>query len=183
VSRIIVQVELATAQGRTDINLALEDAFIPILRSVYNLPQLINLNRKQKNFPGIDLGDDHDRVCFQVTSTTSLDKVKATLRQFMDRSYFNSFDELYILTLVKKQASYSQFAVNEIVGDRFAFNTKKHVIDLSDLLGLVAALRLPAQERVLEEFQRILGEVDAYNAYRADSIPDPTAITTRVRTH
>ena len=28
VSRIIVQVELATSQGRTDINLALEDAFI-----------------------------------------------------------------------------------------------------------------------------------------------------------
>ena len=62
VSRIIVQVELATAQGRTDINLALEDAFIPILRSIFNLPQLINLNRKQKNFPGIDLGDDHDRL-------------------------------------------------------------------------------------------------------------------------
>ena len=175
VSRIILQVELATAQGRTDINLALEDAFIPILMSVYNLPKLVNLNRKQKNFPGIDLGDDHDRVCFQVTSTTSLDKVKATLRQFMDRSYFNSFDELYVLTLVKKQA-----AVNEIVGDRFAFNTKKHVIDLGDLLGLVAGLRLPAQERVLEEFQRILGEVDAYIAYSSDSIPDPTAITTNL---
>src|SRR5215831_17866066 len=58
VSRIIVQVELATSQGRTDINLALEDAFIPILKSVYNLPHLTNLNRKQKNFPGIDLGDD-----------------------------------------------------------------------------------------------------------------------------
>lgn len=55
VSRIIVQVELATSQGRTDINLALEDAFIPILKSIYNLPSLINLNRKQKNFPGIDL--------------------------------------------------------------------------------------------------------------------------------
>jgi hypothetical protein len=62
VSRIIVQVELATSQGRTDINLALEDAFIPILKSVYNLPHLVNLNRKQKNFPGIDLGEDHDRV-------------------------------------------------------------------------------------------------------------------------
>lgn len=99
VSRIMLQVELATSQGRTDINLALEDALIPILRSVYNLPQLINLNRKQKNFPGIDLGDDHDRVCFQVTSTTSLEKVKATVRQFMDRSYFNSFDELYVLML------------------------------------------------------------------------------------
>lgn len=181
VSRIMLQVELATSQGRTDINLALEDAFIPILRSVYNLPQLINLNRKQKNFPGIDLGDDHDRVCFQVTSTTSLDKVKATVRQFMDRSYFNSFDELYVLTLTKKQASYSQAAVNEIVGDRFAFNCKKHIIDLGDLLGLVAALRITAQERVLEEFQRILGEVDAYIAYSSDSIPNPTAITTNLQ--
>lgn len=181
VSRIMLQVELATSQGRTDINLALEDALIPILRSVYNLPQLINLNRKQKNFPGIDLGDDHDRVCFQVTSTTSLDKVKATVCQFMDRSYFNSFDELYVLMLTKKQASYSQAAVNELVGDRFSFNCKKHIIDLGDLLGLVAALRVTAQERVLEEFQRILGEVDAYIAYRSDSIPDPTAITTNLQ--
>ena len=181
VSRIMLQVELATSQGRTDINLALEDAFIPILRSVYNLPHLINLNRKQKNFPGIDLGDDHDRVCFQVTSTTSLDKVKATVRQFMDRSYFNSFDELYVLTLTKKQASYSQTAINEIVGDRFAFNCKKHIIDLGDLLSLVAGLRITAQERVLEEFQRILGEVDAYIAYSSDSVPEPTAITTNLQ--
>jgi hypothetical protein len=67
-----VQVELATSQGRADINLALEDAFIPMLRLVYNLPTLINLNRKQKNFPGIDLADDHDGVAFQVTATTTL---------------------------------------------------------------------------------------------------------------
>lgn len=181
VSRIMLQVELSTSQGRTDINLALEDAFIPILRSVYNLPQLVNLNRKQKNFPGIDLGDDHDRVCFQITSTTSLDKVKATVRQFMDRSYFNSFDELYVLMLTKKQASYSQAALNELVGKRFAFNCKKHIIDLGDLLALVAGLRVSAQERVLEEFQRILGEVDAYISYSSDSIADPTAITTNLQ--
>ena len=49
-------------------NLALEDAFIPILKSVYNLPHLTNLNRKQKNFPGIDIGDDHDRVAFQISA-------------------------------------------------------------------------------------------------------------------
>ena len=181
VSRIILQVELATSQGRTDINLALEDAFIPILKSVYNLPNLINLNRKQKNFPGIDLGDDHDRVCFQVTSTTSLDKVKATVRQFMDRAYYNTFDELYVLMLTKKQASYSQSAVNDLLSDQFAFNCKKHIIDLSDLLGLVAALRVTAQERVLEEFQRILGEVDAYIAYSSDSVPAPTAITSNLQ--
>ncbi|SEI96021.1 hypothetical protein SAMN05518849_1022 [Sphingobium sp. AP50] len=181
VSRIIVQVELATAQGRTDINLALEDAFIPILKSVYNLPHLVNLNRKHKNFPGIDLGDDHDRVAFQLTSTTTLDKVKFTVRQFMERSYFNSFDELFILMLARKQSSYSQASVNELLTDQFAFNCKKHIIDLTDLLGLVAGLRLAAQERVLDEFRRILGEVDAYVSFSSESIAAPTAITTNLQ--
>ncbi len=181
VSRIIVQVELATAQGRTDINLALEDAFIPILKSVYNLPHLVNLNRKQKNFPGIDLGDDHDRVAFQVTSTTTLDKVKFTVRQFMDRAYYNTFDELFILMLGRKQASYSQASVNDVLTDQFAFNCKKHIIDLADLLGLVSGLRLAAQERVLAEFQHILGEVDAYISFSSESIAAPTAITSNLQ--
>lgn len=177
VSRIIVQVEVATSQGRTDINLALEDAFIPILKSVHNLPHLVNLNRKQKNFPGIDLGDDHDRVAFQVTSTTTLDKVKFTIRQFMDRAYYNTFDELFILMLARKQSSYSQASVNELLTDQFAFNCKKHIIDLGDLLSLVSGLRLAAQERVLTEFRHILGEVDAYISFSSESVAAPTAIT------
>jgi hypothetical protein len=181
VSRIIVQVELATSQGKTDINLALEDAFIPILKSIYNLPHLVNLNRKQKNFPGIDLGDDHDRVAFQVTSTTTLDKVKFTVRQFMDRAYYNTFDELFILMLARKQSSYSQASVNELLNDQFAFNCKKHIIDLGDLLGQVSGLRLAAQERVLSEFRHILGEVDAYISLRSESVAAPSAITSNLQ--
>ncbi|WFU52366.1 SMEK domain-containing protein [Bradyrhizobium pachyrhizi] len=181
VGRIILQVELATSQGRTDINLALEDAFIPILKSVYNLPHLINLNRKQKNFPGIDLGDDHDRVAFQITSTTTLEKVKFTVRQFMDRAYYNTFDELFILMLGQKQSSYSQASVNEHLTSKFAFNCKKHIIDLGDLLGQVSGLRLAAQERVLSEFRHILGEVDAYISYSSESLAAPTAITSNLQ--
>jgi hypothetical protein len=181
VSRIVVQVELATSQGRTDINLALEDAFVPILKSVYNLPHLINLNRKQKNFPGIDLGDDHDRVAFQVTSTTTLEKVKFTIGQFMERSYFNTFDELFILMLARKQSTYSQTAINALLTDEFSFDYKKNIIDLSDLLGLVSGLRLAAQERVLAEFKHILGEVDAFISIRSESIAAPDAITSNLQ--
>lgn len=181
VSRIIVQVELATAQGRTDINLALEDAFIPILKSVFNLPHLINLNRKQKNFPGIDLGDDHDRVAFQITSTTGLEKVKFTISQFMNRSYYNTFDELYVLMLGRKQASYSQSAVNALLTEDFSFNCAKHIIDLGDVLRMVTGLRQVAQERVLAEFKRILGEVDAFISIRAETVEAPTAITTNLQ--
>jgi hypothetical protein len=181
VSRIVIQVELATAQGRTDINLALEDAFIPILKSVFNLPHLINLNRKQKNFPGIDLGDDHDRVAFQITSTTGIEKVKFTVGQFMSRSYYNTFDELYVLMLGRKQASYSQNAVNTLLSEDFSFNCAKHIIDLGDILRMVTGLRLAAQERVLTEFKRILGEVDAFISIRAETVEAPTAITTNLQ--
>ena len=78
VSRIVSQVELASKQGRLDINLAMEDAFIPILKELFHLQKLHNLNAKQKNYPGIDLGDEYDRVAFQVTATTDLEKVKKT---------------------------------------------------------------------------------------------------------
>ena len=181
VSRLERQVELATSQGRTDINLALEDAFIPILKAAYNLPNLVNLNRKRKNYPGIDLGDDGDRVAFQITSTTTLDKVQKTVQQFMDRSYYNSFDELYVLMLTPKQSSYSQTAVDKLLTDRFAFNCKKHIIDLGDLLGQVSGLRVTAQERILREFEHILGEVDAYVSFSAETVATPTTITSNLQ--
>lgn len=181
VSRLERQIELATSQGRTDINLALEDAFIPILKTAYNLPNLVNLNRKRKNYPGIDLGDDHDRVAFQITSTTTLDKVKSTIQQFMDQSYYNSFDELYILMLTPKQSSYSQVAVDKLLTDQFSFNCKKYVIDLGDLLRETSGLRVAAQERILREFEHILGEVDAYVSFSAETVATPTTITSNLQ--
>ena len=181
ITRLERQVELATAQGRTDINLALEDAFIPILKATYNLPNLINLNRKRKNYPGIDLGDDHDRVAFQITSTTTLDKVKSTVQQFMDRAYYNSFDELYVLMLTPKQSSYSQAAIDGLLTDQLSFNCKKHIIDLGDLLREVSALRVTAQERILKEFEHILGETEAFISFSAETIETPTTITSNLQ--
>lgn len=161
VSRLTTEVDLATKQGRLDLNLISEDAWIPILKEVYQCPNLVNLNRKHKNFPGIDLGDEQDRVAFQVTSSTDLDKVKSTLEQFKKRNYKNAFDELYIFTLRSKQRSYSEEAINKIIGDDIRFNAKEHIIDPGDILAAITRLRLPAQQRMLQEFRTILGDVEA----------------------
>lgn len=168
VSRIITQVDLSTKQGRLDTNLSLEDALIPILKAAYNLPNLINLNRRQKNFPGIDLGDDHDRVAFQVTATTSLEKVKKTLTHFVDKQFYNTFDELYVLMLTNKQSSYSQTSIDAVTNGAFEFSTKNHIIDLGDILAKVSGLRIPAQERVLNDFKIILGDIKAYLDFNAE---------------
>ena len=181
VSRLERQVELATTQGRTDINLALEDAFIPILKATYNLPNLTNLNRKRKNYPGIDLGDDYDRVAFQITSTSTLDKVKSTVQQFMDRAYYNSFDELYVLMLTPKQSSYSQTTINRLLTDQFSFNCKKHIIDLGDLLREVSALRVTTQERILREFEHMLSEAEAFISFSAETVETSTTITSNLQ--
>jgi hypothetical protein len=71
--------------------------------------------------------------------------------------------------------------VNELLTDKFAFNCKKHIIDLADLLSQVSGLRLAAQERVLFEFQHILGEVDAYISFSSESVAPPTAITSNLQ--
>lgn len=161
VSRLITEVDLATNQGRLDVNLISEDAWIPILKEVYQCPNLINLNRKHRNFPGIDLGDEQDRVAFQVTSSTDIDKVKSTLEQFKKRNYKNAFDELYIFTLRTKQKSYSQEAIDKAIDGDIRFDAKKHIIDPGDILSEITGLRLPAQERMLLEFRTILGDVKA----------------------
>ena len=159
VGRLITEVDLSTKQGRQDVNLISEDAWIPILKEVYQCPNLINLNKKQRNFPGIDLGDEQDRVAFQVTASTNLQKVKKTLSQFRDKNYKNSFDELYILTITKKQSSYSQDAIDKEIQNQFDFCAKKNIIDPGDILEKITSLRLGAQERLLSEFRVILGDV------------------------
>lgn len=180
VSRIIIQVNLATKQGKIDVNLTLEDAIIPILKEVYQLPKLINLNAKQKNFPGIDLGDEYDRVAFQVTSTTNIEKVKKSLRVFLDQGFDSNFDELYLLILTEKQKSYSQSAIDKITTDKFNFSVKSNIIDLSDLLAEITSMRLTAQKRMLHEFKLILGDIDGYLQFTTLEQPEQKLLTTNL---
>ncbi|MDF5946209.1 hypothetical protein P4129_02230 [Pseudomonas aeruginosa] len=79
------------------------------------------------------------------------------MTHFVDKQFYNTFDELYVLMLTNKQASYSQSAIDAITNGAFEFSTKNHIIDLGDILAKVSGLRIPAQERVLNDFKIILG--------------------------
>lgn len=180
VSRIITQVDLASKQGRLDVNLTLEDALIPILKEVFQLPRLVNLNTKQKNYPGIDLGDEHDRIAIQVTSTTNIEKVKKSLKVFLDHGFESNFDELIILVLSQKQKSYSQDAIDKVTAGRINFSAKSHIVDLSDVLAKITSMRLPAQQRMLHEFKLILGDIDGYMQFTNVDQPVQKLLTTNL---
>ncbi|MCG7548801.1 SMEK domain-containing protein [Pseudoalteromonas sp. Of7M-16] len=180
VSRIITQVDLATKQGRLDVNLTLEDALIPILKEVFQLPRLVNLNAKQKNYPGIDLGDEHDRIAIQVTSTTNIEKVKKSIKVFLEHGFESNFDELIILVLSQKQKSYSQDAIDKVTGGKINFSAKSHIVDLSDVLAKITSMRLPAQKRMLHEFKLILGDIDGYIQFTNVDQPVQKLLTTNL---
>lgn len=153
-SRFVAQVHGATAMGRTDINHIAETILIPLFSEVFNLRHLKNLNEtEQRNFPGIDLADEVERIAFQVTSTSNSTKVKNTLQKFVDHKLFKKFDRLVIYILTEKQGSYSGQGYEEIIDGTFQFNKATDIIDYRDVLSAIATFQQDKAlliERILE---------------------------------
>lgn len=102
-SLFVTQIKGCTAMGQTDLNKVAENILIPIIAEVYGYRNLENFNfTKGSNFPSVDLGDETAKVVFQITATPTLDKVKDTLRKFIEHKdkLYEKYDKLiiYILT-------------------------------------------------------------------------------------
>lgn len=119
--------------GLYDINIHAENALIPILNAVFDI-QLQNANSlNKKNFPAVDLVDFNNRIAFQVTSTSSIDKVKNTLVKFTNHDLKSKFDTLYIFILTHKENKYSDKIIKENTPADFEFDPDTHIIDLGNL--------------------------------------------------
>jgi len=118
--KFISENELASAQGAGDISAADEALVLALFREVYELPKLRNLNEEKVNFPGIDLADDESGVGIQVTLTTSLGKVRATLEKVVRHDIYQKYPDVRIFVTTRKQRSYSQAAIDSILAGRFS---------------------------------------------------------------
>ena len=69
---------------------------IPILNLVYGV-NLVNINNRVRNSAAIDLVDTENRIAVQVTSTSTGDKVKHTINEFVKGNVARiMIDYLYI---------------------------------------------------------------------------------------
>lgn len=129
-----LEVEAAVSMGHVDVAVICESVLCELLKHLYALPKLRNLNDAEKaNFPAVDLADDTVRTAIQVTATTSLTKVKDTLTRFLDHSLDKRYKTLIICMLVNKQSRYSQSSIDKILGGRFEFEAAEHICDFQDL--------------------------------------------------
>lgn len=133
-----------------NINVIAEDVLVPILSIVWET-DLINLNTKKSNYPGIDLATDDSitvgcekkKIAFQITSTNTIEKIKKTLKGYVKNKFYEQFDEIYIYNLVEKQPSYQKASVeevNEIVDGKFQFDLQSNILDRNDLFENIKPL-------------------------------------------
>lgn len=83
-------------KGKNDFATECENIFCPILNEIYNF-NLVNVNRGKANVPVIDLVDDINKVCVQVTSTSNVtDKIIYTTEKYrMKDSVDSNLKERY----------------------------------------------------------------------------------------
>jgi hypothetical protein len=157
-SLLATQVETASAMQHYDIHKVSENLVLGVLRELYGWRSLRNLNASERtNFPGIDLADDVAGVAIQVTATPSLDKIKTTIETFLAHDLDKRYKRVIVYVLGRRQASYSQDAIDRATGGRFTLNASTDVLDHRDVCGFAAEVepkRLAAALEVVRAYMR-----------------------------
>lgn len=87
----IAEIEINNAFSYTDINRIAEGFCKMLLNKLYSY-ELEDLNKIQKNFPGVDLGDlNKSKVAFQITSRTDREKIYEGLEQVVNKKLDETF--------------------------------------------------------------------------------------------
>jgi hypothetical protein len=161
-SKFVTQVKGARAFGLQDINRVSENVLIPLFAEVYGFKNLENLNYTEgPNYPGIDLGDKVAKVAIQVTATADVEKIKATLRKFVEYKHYKRYKRLIIYILTERQQSYMGKGFEEIIQGNFDFNKEEDVWDYRNVLAEVAHFQIDKTSKIEGILERNFGETRA----------------------
>ena len=156
-SRFVTEVDLSGAMDLQDINSVSEDVLIELLSEIFGHSDLKNLNWSERvNYPAIDLGDYNLRIAYQITSTSDSQKLKKTLKKFMDHKLYEKFDRLVFYILTRKKSYRVKF--DEITQGIFKFDVKKDILDSEDLIKEIRKLSDEKLSKVEELLEQQFGE-------------------------
>jgi hypothetical protein len=104
-SDIAGQISTRGLVGLNDLSKHAEDFFKVVLNHLWNL-SLVNLNEERSNAPGLDLGDEHAGIAFQVTAERTSAKVKDTLAK-ISADQLAIYPRVRVLIIGHRQISYT----------------------------------------------------------------------------
>ena len=132
--------------GLTDQQLHAEEVVGGLLNIVYDL-NLVNLNKANQNFPGIDLGDEKEQIAFQVTGDRRGIKVRETLKKCAEHSHYKVYNKIRIFVLGEKQKRYRLAIVSQLP---FKFDPASDVLDFEDLLKAIKHVAAAKMKRIAD---------------------------------
>lgn len=142
-SRIEIQVRNLNSQNLCDLNIVCENLICGLLNLTFGY-NLININSKEQNYPGVDLVDYKKRISVQVSSDKSKAKIQKTLDTFSQQQLASEFDRLIFFILGESQKKYS----NLIVPANLSFNINGDIIDFKSLLKFISYLPIGKIEQI-----------------------------------
>lgn len=147
-----------------DINISSEYFFIPLLNQVFDC-NLQNLNTEQKNATAIDLYDTNGKIAVQVTSDSSADKIRSTLKKYNDNKLYEKYQRLIVVVIVRSHTYRADFT-NDI-GGKFVFSKNRDIYTINSLIKAISALNIEKISNIKE-----------YLEYQLDTLLDEEKVST-----
>jgi hypothetical protein len=126
-----------------DINRVAEDLARQLLNEIYDL-KLRNLNEEKRNHPGVDLGDDKNKIAYQITSQSRPRKIQESLESFAREDKKKYFNGIRFLLLNERKPKLTGTKWQEIDPD---FNPREHIVTYLDLVKKIKELYVPDRAR------------------------------------
>ena len=109
------------------------------------------------------MGDDEARIAYQITSIPSIQKIKDTLKKFVDYELYTKYDRLIIYVLTEKQKTYQAKGLDEIIQGLFSFGIENNVLDYRDLLKKISDFPLDKLCSVQKILEQQFGDESKFN--------------------
>lgn len=132
-SWIVKDAELRGTIHLFDSHIIFQEVFRRLLNELHGL-QLEVTDSIHQNFPAIDLGDEANKRCFQVTSESSGRKIQLTLDAYATHKLKPRYGKLQVVVIGKRQRTYSLK-----VPPGVSFDWKKDIIDSKELVRQINA--------------------------------------------
>ena len=143
--------------GLFDINRIAQDFFAELFKLVFgykNLKELDKLNNIT-TYPAIDLGDEIEKIAFQITTRKDSEKIKDTIRKFIKYKLYDKYNRLVVFVIGKKQSSYIDFGTQS----KFIFNKEKDIWDDNFLIKEIDKLDIEKLEGIHKFLEANLSEL------------------------
>ncbi|WP_394209754.1 SMEK domain-containing protein [Enterovibrio calviensis] len=126
-----------------------ENFYAGLLNIIYDDLYLKNSNLFDRNSEAIDLHDEEQRICVQVTIRQDREKYKETIEKFIKNELYKKYDKLYIFVLGYKDKITKDFDTQGL----FSFDHKEDIVSLHELIPMINNME-EKQEEILSFIER-----------------------------